>query len=231
MSFSSIASPIKSSLGIKAFTYNDGQDSSPLPYDAKVEYLESDGYSIFDLGFNGTEQFTCTIQIYRPTISHTFGFGAFGTYSSGRENAVGGFLENQGWTYLYVTKKGTWSQMYVSNVKTDFLYDTIFNISRSSNGQITRTVYSPSTGITKKQQNITNPFETTGYVTLFLNRTTEAGTRIIYARIDDNDVHLDLIPVRFTNEFDEDEGAMYDLVSGKLFRNQGTGSFIIGPDL
>lgn len=41
---------------------------------------------------------------------------------------------------------------------------------------------------------------------------------------------IDLIPVRFTNERGESEGAMYDKVSGKLFRNAGTGSFIIGPD-
>ena len=37
------------------------------------------------------------------------------------------------------------------------------------------------------------------------------------------------IPVRFTNEFGQTEGAMYDRVSGQLFRNQGTGSFVIGP--
>lgn len=40
----------------------------------------------------------------------------------------------------------------------------------------------------------------------------------------------DMIPVRFTNENCVSEGAMYDRVSGKLFRNQGTGTFIIGPD-
>ena len=41
---------------------------------------------------------------------------------------------------------------------------------------------------------------------------------------------LDLIPVRFTNEFGNQEGAMYDQISGKIFRNQGSGSFAIGPD-
>ena len=40
----------------------------------------------------------------------------------------------------------------------------------------------------------------------------------------------DMIPVRFTNESGGSEGAMYDRVSGQLFRNQGTGAFIIGPD-
>lgn len=40
----------------------------------------------------------------------------------------------------------------------------------------------------------------------------------------------DLIPVRFTNENGVSEGAMYDRVTKQLFRNQGTGAFVIGPD-
>ena len=37
-------------------------------------------------------------------------------------------------------------------------------------------------------------------------------------------------PVRFLNENEEWEGAMYDFVSKQLFRNSGTGSFTFGPD-
>jgi hypothetical protein len=40
----------------------------------------------------------------------------------------------------------------------------------------------------------------------------------------------DFITVRFTNELGQSEGAMYDRVSGQLFRNAGTGAFTIGPD-
>lgn len=39
------------------------------------------------------------------------------------------------------------------------------------------------------------------------------------------------IPVRFTNALGQSEGAMYDRVSRKLFRNAGTGTFTIGPDV
>lgn len=42
---------------------------------------------------------------------------------------------------------------------------------------------------------------------------------------------MDLIPVRFTNELGQSEGAMYDKVSGRLFRNVGTGNFIVGRDI
>ena len=41
---------------------------------------------------------------------------------------------------------------------------------------------------------------------------------------------FDFQPVRFKNESNEWEGAMFDRVSGNLFRNSGTGAFLIGPD-
>ena len=56
--------------------------------------------------------------------------------------------------------------------------------------------------------------------------------RIYAAKLYDNQVFVrDFIPVRFTNENNQTEGALYDKVSQQLFRNAGTGSFIIGPDL
>lgn len=42
---------------------------------------------------------------------------------------------------------------------------------------------------------------------------------------------VDFIPVRFTNEQGQSEGAMYDRVTRRLFRNQGTGAFQWGPDV
>ena len=54
---------------------------------------------------------------------------------------------------------------------------------------------------------------------------------IHYFRIEDgSNVLIDLIPVRFTNENGESEGAMYDKVSEQLFKNKCTGKFILGPD-
>ncbi len=41
----------------------------------------------------------------------------------------------------------------------------------------------------------------------------------------------DFVIVRFTNELGVSEGAMFDKVTKKLFRNSGTGSFVIGPDV
>ena len=52
--------------------------------------------------------------------------------------------------------------------------------------------------------------------------------RIYYFQIENC---IDLVPVKFTNEKGQREGAMYDKISGQLFRNIGTGKFEIGPDL
>ena len=61
--------------------------------------------------------------------------------------------------------------------------------------------------------------------------TLKSPCRIRYAKFGLDGEDGWLIAVRFTNENGEMEGAMYDLVSGELFLNQGTGDFIIGPDL
>lgn len=61
--------------------------------------------------------------------------------------------------------------------------------------------------------------ESRGAMRIYYFRAWKGGVRI-----------LDLIAVRFLNEKGEWEGAMYDWVSGELFRNSGTGSFLIGPD-
>lgn len=42
---------------------------------------------------------------------------------------------------------------------------------------------------------------------------------------------VDMVAVKFINELGVEEGGMYDFVSETLFRNGGSGSFIIGPDL
>ncbi len=41
---------------------------------------------------------------------------------------------------------------------------------------------------------------------------------------------LPCVPIRFANEQGVSEGAMYDRVTRQLFRNRGTGAFVIGPD-
>ena len=50
-------------------------------------------------------------------------------------------------------------------------------------------------------------------------------------KVFNSDLVLDFIPVRFTNELGQSEGAMYDRVTNQLFRNAGTGAFLYGDDV
>ena len=52
-----------------------------------------------------------------------------------------------------------------------------------------------------------------------------------YSHLREGETIIDLIPVRVEDYYGNDFGAMYDFVSGELFLNNGTGEFIIGPDL
>ena len=46
----------------------------------------------------------------------------------------------------------------------------------------------------------------------------------------DDELLHDLIPIKFKNEDNSWEGAMYDVLNDSLLRNQGTGKFIVGPN-
>ena len=59
-----------------------------------------------------------------------------------------------------------------------------------------------------------------------------AGQRIGPCTISVNGiVVLEFVPVCFINEGNQSEGAMYEKISGLLYRNAGTGAFVIGPEV
>ena len=71
---------------------------------------------------------------------------------------------------------------------------------------------------------------------MFSDRRADAGSvlngrlRICSIRIESETTVRNFQPVRFTNGLGQSEGAMYDRVSGQLFRNSGTGAFNYGND-
>ena len=73
---------------------------------------------------------------------------------------------------------------------------------------------------------------TTNLLRLFFGYNAPTKGKISYYKHRKNGVLMcDLYSVRFTNELGQDEGAMFDKVSGLFFRNAGTGSFEIGPEV
>ena len=191
-----------------------------LPYDAEVEYLESTGTQIIDLGFKGSNNTSFDIQMYRPSNSTTIDFGAESGW--GKKTLI--FVTGNGYLYwMYGASVGSTyvrtSADYVGVLRFQGTGNTLVASNLSTNKKYSKT----STG--------TTPFTTDYNLCLFGENSngnyspTGSGVRVYYAKVDDGDNHVDLVAVRKNGV-----GYMYDRVSGTLFGNSGTGAFTIGPD-
>lgn len=192
-----------------------------LPYDAELEYLETTGTQYVDkiYEFPGTEN------------SIRYEFGAILTQQTST---------NQSFFFIPPSGNGARAMFYqstnifgscdlgggysVSGVSIGTYFDA--KVGFASDDSIIITVGSST-------KHFSRTFYRCNHVLLFANNPRySASAKLYYARvIVDSVLVRDLIPVRFTNELGQAEGAVYDRVSRKLFRNQGTGDpFVLGPD-
>ena len=187
-------------------------------YDAEVEYLESTGTQWIDTGYtfdSSTDTVELTFELLTSTPRYKWIFGAYDT----KRLAIGaGDGENRR-TCAY-------------NSGTRYLSDSVFVASPH-----TLIVNNNGVKIDKSQQQSFADFSTTTTIFLFTiplydPPTNQCSNARIwqYKHSRDGVLVRDFIPVRFTNEQGVSEGAMYDRVSRQLFRNQGTGSFVMGDD-
>lgn len=201
--------------------HNTTDDS---PYDAEVDYLESTGTQWIDTG-----------------VVATF------------EN------ETSAWIDVILTSLRGASSGTLALTGANTAYNNGFSIShdsyriRGSYGTLTTSEYSPSVGtrfqvavskyeiVVNGTSYVISPSNSgflAGSVILFglrrganVQAITLASCKIYGARFSQaGSLIRDFIPVRFTNELGQSEGAMYDRVSSELFRNMGSGEFLIGPD-
>jgi hypothetical protein len=190
----------------------------PLPYDAEVEWLESNGSQWVDTGVipQCPDDLTYSAGVLWSNTSTRKIMGRQGSYYFG---PVSGYLQTgQGGT-LY-------SPVAVSaNVKHDisvrFLPVTL-NTSNTCQYSVDGTT-GTATGIFY----LNSPENGTVWIFAANNATTLRGqSRIYYFSISRSGTTLrDFIPVRVGTT-----GYLYDRVSGTLFGNAGTGNFTIGPD-
>lgn len=200
----------------------------PLPYDAEVEYLESTGTQYINTGIYG-----------RGGLRAKCSFAA-GVYTS----------ENP---FPFCARRGP-NQFgcgirVVSSVPKFYagMMRAIADIANADGGQhsieivtVSYEKYVVFDGVSVATSATANSYETQNNVVLFAHANATAGAspncgsgRISSFSLYDETAQtllLDYIAVRFTNEQGVSEGAMYDRVSGALFRNAGTGAFTIGPD-
>ena len=188
------------------------------PYDAEVEYLESTGTQWIDTGWHGN--FNSRLEI------------VFEKNNNQDNYAICGFLQS-----------GSSAQMTVPvNAYDDGLYAR-FGDKYITNGIDVsigkHTISSDRIGITvdsvlRGTFGATADFTTPSSLALFrfkgLARNFFIGRMFSCRFYDGGTLVRDFQPVRFTNELGRSEGAMYDRVSGQLFRNAGTGAFNYGND-
>ena len=191
------------------------------PYDAEVKWLESTGTQYIDTGIRCDA--VCGFSITCEAIVATF---------------------DESYPVIAGAQFSDWSNWLTIYEDYGIVYngDSVENISRRTNQKITTflnymgdgkiTVESPPPYTTKAY----SPAGIAANICIFA-----AGTEVgvaclsksrVYSMVVSNGQNIvrDFIPVRFTNELGESEGAMYDKVSKQLFRNQGTGKLIVGAD-
>ena len=227
---SAMARPIRSSLGGR-LEYEGGE---VLPYDSEVAYLENTGTQWIDTG-----------DVFDSAYMYEFGVSfpikVFGSIFGARSQAT------------YYPDTSYLTDMTVGGVNRPVFYATHSRFFNPSGGNVdlstdtfhTFCIQVYPTGIcTVDGVNFLHGYENIHFrgkysILLFgLNNAgavihNRSGVRVNKYRVLDGNNSLvhNFVPVRFTNEQGVIEGAMYDRASGELFRNQGTGSFIIGPDI
>ena len=197
-----------------------------LPYDAEVEYLQNTGLTQFvdtgivpDTGFRVNSRITpLDVSVgdkwligawnsgarYYPVYMYPVGRwgGGYGVYFQGSTVAVAG-------TPIEMDVEYTASYQIVMIDGT-----VVQQFAKSGySGTSARSVY--LFGLNDGSRNVSSFLARMGATKIWMN-----GALV-----------RDFVPVRFTNSNGQSEGAMYDRVSRKLFRNAGTGAFTIGPDV
>ena len=207
-----LARPIRgaSAASSEEFPAND------LPYDAEVEYLISTGTQFINTHIYPKIGYEYRFDITPNTARFGYIFGAL------QNNLVTGIAQTSDKWVLYNT---TASRQVDLGLSVGTRYSFVFNQSSLFiNGIPCDGVFGTSN--VKAPLGVFARLSWTGSPSMFASNVAIHNFQIF----DGDTPVLDLQPVRFSNEEGLTEGALYDRVSGELFRNAGTGSFLIGPD-
>lgn len=207
-----------------------------LPYDAEVEYLQSDGATFVQLPFRPTNNIAFALTVYRGANSQRWDCGAQTGWSS---NAARFIIQENQYCYWQYGATATQTSITPSHNLVGTLVCTVSGRSctvRKIGGNTYSKTYNAST------------FTAPANFALFAvgtSPTTSAvaassGSRLFSAVVSDTGVSFDLIPVRFKNSQGVSEGALYDRenpsggpLGNGLYPATSTAKFtgsLIGPD-
>lgn len=204
-----------------------------LPYDAEVEWLEKGPTgSYIQTDIPTTKNTSCAVSLEIVNATKMDGGGIccaiYGLGLSWDFRSYGLFYSTQ----INQSHRGKLNFHGINAILSDVIQtdDPVrFGVYISANGS---DIVNVSCGSFSGNASIVK-IKDSGRFVLLWNRSDKSPIKIRLIDVVfsvDNAILGSFIPVRFTNEEGESEGAMYDKVSGQLYRNAGTGAFIIGPD-
>lgn len=222
-------------LGARQFFEKRGAPTPPLPYDAEVEYIESTGTQYIDTGVIADQDvlLVCSGK-WTDTTTTTVKYAVTTPIKS--RVVFGWLLNRRGTSFGF---GAVTNSMTAGFVDTDWHSVVLCSTGDEPYYEVdgTKTLLAVQTSTTSL-----------GKIFLFGNGDTTNGSifRLSFVMITSpstGEVLIDLIPVRFTNELGQSEGAMYDRANPTvgmnpdgsprtdgLYRNRGTGAFLYGHD-
>lgn len=204
-----------------------------LPYDAEVEYLENTDMQRIEIGFLNADKIVIEIDVTLPLVAVPDS-GIIGNNDGRSERCVIGWGVSGGRdvAYLYTRKAPNAADgnlnLWGHNAGTRHFFRAILDKTNSYREFV-------ADGAETLTSNVCSGFSNNNTKLQLFNSdgstTYRCRCKIHYVKIiKEEEPWVEFIPVRFTNERGDSEGAMYDRVSKRLFRNAGTGAFVIGPD-
>lgn len=196
---------------------------APLPYDAEVEYLESDGGQYIEIPFVPTNTSGFYIKCHSVYGTSNYNNRAIGTQNNGVRwllsiNVTSSLQSFYGFGNAIDFGRGFADKDI--EVWLNYKNNRAFKVDETTKTDSLPTISSTNSNILVFGNNVNGSPYSEKFKGKIYSVEISEGSDIVY----------DLIFVRFTNSLGVSEGAMYDRVSGQLFRNAGTGAFIIGPD-
>ena len=187
-----------------------------LPYDSRVEYLQSDGSAYINTGLKGGNDFYIKISAIEYFNSGSLGHWLFGARTANNNHQFG-VLINSSSPYRVMLA-------YNSSYTNTAVYTSFPNTSVVEVGNGTIKINNSNYTYTQ------TTFQTQYDVILFgLNNAggmVVRGSKIGDTYIKKGTIEIDWIPVRVGTV-----GYYYDQINGTLHGNDGGGAFIVGPDI
>lgn len=215
-----------------------------LPYDSEVEYLRMSDGQYTTIEYTPTRNTSCDVFIRPIVLTPKNGSrGFFGSEDANNVQSFAVIFENDEWaTDLLQFRFGVFLNVYPV---AQFQVGSVYRITLNENGGFVNGVRV----VPVKTSSPSGSLQTTFGVGCYIRNGVVKGYKGVYDYfglkiVENASIVRDLIPVRFTNEQGQSEGAMYDRANPTvgmnpdgsartdgLYRNRGSGAFLYGNDI